>query len=58
MAIMALITGVYHLSRRKAVGLLSDILGIQVSLGALSAVEARVSDAVQPAVDAAWEQVR
>jgi transposase len=38
--------------------LLSDILGIQVSLGALSAVEARVSDAVQPAVDAAWEQVR
>ena len=58
MAIMALITGVYHLSRRKAVGLLSDILGIQVSLGALSAVEARVSDAVQPAVDAAWDQVR
>jgi transposase len=28
-----------------------------VSLGALSAVEARVSDAVQPAVDAAWELV-
>ena len=48
---------VYHLSRRKAVGLLSDILGVRVSLGALSAVEARVSDAVQPAVDAAWERV-
>ena len=57
MAIMALVTGVYHLSRRKAVGLLSDILGVRVSLGALSAVEARVSDAVQPAVDAAWERV-
>ena len=38
-------------------GLLSDILGVQVSLGALSAVEARVSDAVQPAVDAAWDHV-
>jgi transposase len=57
MAIMALITGVYHLSRRKAVGLLSDILGVRVSLGALSAVEARVGTAVQPAVDAAWIRV-
>lgn len=38
MAIMALLTGVYHLSRRKGVELLSDLLGIRVSLGALSAV--------------------
>ena len=57
MAIMALFTGIYHLSRRKTVGLLFDVLGVQVSLGALSAVEARVSDAVQPAVDAAWKKV-
>jgi transposase len=57
MAIMALLTGVYHLSRRRTVELLSDLLGIRVSLGALSAVEARVSNAVQPAVDAAWRQV-
>jgi transposase len=56
-AIMALFTGVYHLSRRKAVELLSDILGVEVSLGALSAVEARVSKAVQPAVDEAWDRV-
>lgn len=57
MAVMALLTGFYHLSRRKAVQLLSDVLGVQVSLGALSAVEARVSDAVQPAVDEAWKRV-
>jgi transposase len=57
MAIMALFTGIYHLSRRKAVGLLSDILGIRVSLGALSAVEERVGTAVQPAVDATWTRV-
>lgn len=57
MAIMALLTGVYHLSRRKAVALLSDTMGVQVSLGALSTVESRVSDAVQPAVDTAWQQV-
>ena len=57
MAIMALVTGIYHLSRRKAATLLSDLLGVRVSLGALSAVEARVSDAVQPAVEEAWDAV-
>lgn len=58
MAIMALMTGVYHLGRRKAVDLLADVVGVRVSLGALSAVEARVSDAVQPCVDQAWQRVR
>jgi transposase len=57
MAIMALLTGVYHLSRRKGVELLSDLLGVRVSLGALSAVEARVSAAIHPAVDEAWKRV-
>ena len=57
MAMMALLTGFYHLSRRKAADLLSDIVGVRVSLGALSAVEERVSDAVQPAVDEAWQLV-
>jgi len=57
-AIMALMTGVYHLGRRKAVEMLSDIVGVRVSLGALSAAEARVSDAVQPCVDQAWQRVR
>ena len=33
------------------------LLGVQVSLGALSAVEGRVSDAVQPAVEEAWDAV-
>jgi transposase len=58
MAIMAMITGIYHVSRRSAVALLSDLLGVRVSLGALSAVEARVGQAVQPVVDEAWDQVR
>jgi transposase len=58
MAIMAMITGIYHVSRRSAVGLLSDLLGVRVSLGALSAVEARVGEAVQPVVDEAWDHVR
>lgn len=57
MAIAALLTGVYHLGRRRAVDLLADVVGVRISLGALSAVEARVSEAVQPAVDEAWKKV-
>ncbi|WIG93032.1 IS66 family transposase [Myxococcus sp. SDU36] len=56
-AVVGLLTGVYHLSRRSAVRLLGDVLGIDISLGAVSAVEARVSEAVKPAVDEAWAQV-
>jgi transposase len=57
MALIVLLTGIYHVSRRKTRELLSDVLGVRVSLGAISAVEARVSDAVGPAVDEAWDQV-
>lgn len=57
MALIALLTGVYHLSRRRAVALLHDVLGVRVSLGAVSAVEARVSAAVEPAVDEAWARL-
>lgn len=57
MSVIALLTGVYHLSRRQAVSLGSDVLGVQLSLGAVSVIEARVSEAVEPAVDEAWKQV-
>ncbi len=58
MSVIALLTGVYHLSRRQMVSLGSDVLGIDLSLGAVSAIEARVSEAVVPAVDQAWTQVQ
>lgn len=57
MSMVALLTGVYHVSRRKAATLLSDLVGVPISLGAISAVEARVSDAVKPGVDEAWARV-
>jgi transposase len=57
MSAVALLTGVYHLSRRRAVELLSDLVGVRISLGAVSAVEMRVSEAVAPAVDEAHEHV-
>jgi transposase len=56
-SIVALLTGVYHVSRRKTCSLLSDLLGVPISLGAVSAVEARVAEAVKPAVDEAWTRV-
>lgn len=57
MSLIALLTGVYHLSRRKAVTLLSDMHGVRLSVGAVSAVEERVSEAVKPVVEEAWAQV-
>jgi transposase len=57
MALIAFLTGVYHVSRRKTVVLLWDLLGVRISLGALSAIEARVSDAIAPAVEDAWRRV-
>lgn len=57
MAVIALVTGIYRLRRRKAAGLLEDVLGVEISLGASSAVEARGCDALKPAALEAWERV-
>lgn len=57
MSLVALLTGFYHLSRRKAQSLLDDVLGVSLSLGAISTVEERVSEAVKPAVDEIWDHV-
>ncbi len=57
MALIAFLTGVYHVSRRKTVVLLWELLGVRISLGALSTIEARVSDAIAPAVEDAWTRV-
>ena len=57
MSVVALLTGVYNVSRRKAVNLLSDLVGVRISLGAVSAVEARVSNAVEAPVEEAWKSV-
>jgi len=53
LALVALLTGEMHVSRRKVQRLLSDVLGIEVSLGCLSESEENVTDAIAPAVDEA-----
>lgn len=55
LATIGLLTSVYHLSRRTTQ---SDLLGLEISLGGISGVEARAADAVEPAVEEAWEQAR
>jgi transposase len=57
-SIVALLTGVYHVSRRGTARLMSDLVGVEISLGAVSAIEARVSDAVKHAVDEVWQHVK
>lgn len=56
-AVVAMLTGVYHLSRRKAQQLLRELFGIEISLGALSGMEARASQALQSAFDEAQREV-
>lgn len=53
-AVIGLVTGVFHLSRRVGVTFMSDILGIDISLGAVSAVEERVSEATKLPVAEVW----
>jgi len=57
MAVVVLLTGVYHLSRRRAARLLYDLLGLRISLGSISNIERRMSAAVEPAVEEALEVV-
>jgi transposase len=58
MAVVAMLTGVYHLSRRQTVRLLWELLGVRMSLGSVSAIEKRVSDSVEPVFDEAWAAAR
>jgi transposase len=53
MALITLMTGFFHLSRRHARTLVGDLLGVQISLGALSELEGRVSAALEQPVEQA-----
>lgn len=54
-AVIALLTGAYHLSRRSAMTLLSDLLGVRIALGTLSESEERVSAALAAPVEQALD---
>lgn len=52
-AFIGLLTGIYKMSRREASRLLDDVLGVKISLGALSQSEDVVSEAVRAPVEEA-----
>jgi transposase len=57
-AVVAMLTGAYHLSRRKTQKLLLELFGILVSLGAISAMEQRASEALKSAHQEALLEVQ
>jgi transposase len=57
-AVVAMLTGAYHLSRRKTQKLLQELFGIEVSLGAISAMEQRASEALASAHQEALREVQ
>lgn len=57
-AVVAMLTGAYHLSRRKTQKLLLELFGISVSLGAISAMEQRASEALKSAHQEALHEVQ
>ncbi len=54
MSLVVILTGVFHLSRRATVRLLKMVYGLHISLGSVSNIERRMSEAVAPAVEEAW----
>jgi transposase len=58
LAVIALLSGAYRLSKRQIQDLLSDLLGIGISLGSIITVERSVSQALAEPVREAQEYVR
>lgn len=57
-AVVAMLTGAYHLSRRKTQKLLWELFGISVSLGSISRMEQRASEALKSAHEEALREVQ
>lgn len=57
-AVVAMLTGAYHLSRRKTQKLLLELFGISISLGAISAMERRASEALASSHQEALREVQ
>jgi len=52
-AVVAMLSGVYHLSRRRTQQLLRELFGLTIALGTISAMEARASTALKAAAEEA-----
>jgi len=57
-ALVALLSGQYHLSKRGVQELLGAVLGVELALGSISKLEAQVSEALEEPVEQARQAVR
>ena len=57
-ALVGLLGGVYQLSHRKVRGLLEQVLGVEISTGAINAIRYRLSESLASLVEAAATSIR
>ena len=57
-AIISMLTGVYHLSRRSTRRAAKELLGVEMSLGAISDIEGRAALILESPVDEIWQKVQ
>jgi transposase len=57
-AMVALLSGRYHLSKRDAAEVMTDFFQAEVSLGSVPTLEQRTSEAIKEPVDEAWTYVK
>lgn len=56
-AVVVMLTGVYHLSRRQAANLMNDLFGVSMSPGTVSAMEARATKDLRVAYEEVEREV-
>jgi len=57
-AMIVMLTGALHLSRRQAKEALKSFFNVAISVGAISAIEGRFAKLVKPIVEQVWEKAR
>jgi transposase len=57
-AILSMLTGAYHLSRRSTQRVAKELLGVEISLGAISDIEGRAAAILESPVAEVWERVQ
>jgi transposase len=57
-SMIVMFTGALHLSRRQAVRAVKDFFNVEISVGAVSAIEGRVAKLLKPVVEPVWEKAR
>lgn len=57
-AMIVMLTGAYHLSRRQVISLISHLFEVEISLGSVSQMEKRAVNALQPSYDACLHEAQ